>query len=186
MMKHLLLMSVAAVGLAACDTEPTCEREVMYTKEGTMILGEPCPVPPPRPRPTFDNWPDNDHNDDPAPPRPKPRPDPDPDPQPTPDPDPDPQPPTGTNIPFGISHVIYQLADGTTVKVDEYGGDVKDPTDPQQYSDPIGAHFNQDVSGYTIKAGQNHYDASGAQVPDIPNQADFETTQDGVGQGVYN
>ncbi|MBN1864372.1 MAG: prepilin-type N-terminal cleavage/methylation domain-containing protein [Victivallales bacterium] len=75
-------------------------------------------------------------------------------------------------IRFGISHVIYRLADGTTVKIDEYPGDVKDSTDPQQYVAGIQQMYGQEVEGYTIKAARVHYDEDGNQVPDIPNQAD--------------
>jgi len=80
-----------------------------------------------------------------------------------------------TEIPHGISHVIYQLSDGSTVKIDEYPGDNKDPSDPAQWIDEIEAEYGE-VEGYTIKAGQNHYDEQGNQVADIPNQADEETT----------
>ncbi|WP_205618847.1 cadherin-like domain-containing protein [Terasakiella pusilla] len=83
---------------------------------------------------------------------------------------------SASQIPHGISHVIYELADGTTVKIDEYPGDNKNPADPSRWIDEIEAEYGQAVEGYTIKAGQNHYDESGNQVADIPNQADEETT----------
>ncbi len=75
-------------------------------------------------------------------------------------------------IRYGISHVIYRLADGTTVKIDEYPGDIKDSTDPQQYVAGIQQLYGQEVEGYTIKAARVHYDEEGNLVPNIPNQAD--------------
>ncbi|MDR9402009.1 MAG: hypothetical protein RI580_01075 [Halothece sp. Uz-M2-17] len=83
---------------------------------------------------------------------------------------------SNATIPFGISHVIYQLEDGTTFKVDGYGGDIKDASDPLKYIEAIQEQTGQSVIGYTIKAGPNHYDAQGNQVPDIPNQADIEVS----------
>ncbi len=77
-------------------------------------------------------------------------------------------------IPHGISHVIYTLANGETVKVDGYGGDVKNPADPMKFIDSIESEYNQEVTDYIIKAAKNHYDSEGNQVADIPNQADNE------------
>ena len=78
------------------------------------------------------------------------------------------------DLPNGISHVIFFLADGTTVKIDEYPGDVKDPSDPKQYIAGIEQMFGKPVAEYafTIKAGTKHYDENGNVVPNIPNQAD--------------
>jgi len=81
-------------------------------------------------------------------------------------------------IPHGISHVIYRLSDGTTFKVDEYPGDIKDPTDPVRYIAAIQSLTGQTVLGYTIKAATSHYDEAGKQVADIPNQADEEINAD--------
>ena len=82
-----------------------------------------------------------------------------------------------TPLANGISHVIFDLADGRTVKIDGYGGDVKDPSDPAKYSAAIGAEYGSTVTGYTIKAATSHYDEQGNKVDDIPNQATQTTTQ---------
>ncbi|AFZ44951.1 hypothetical protein PCC7418_2819 [Halothece sp. PCC 7418] len=74
------------------------------------------------------------------------------------------------NIPNGISHVVYELAEGSTVKVDNYLGDVKDPCDPQKYIEALEAEEGQDVVGYTIKAGPNYYNEQGVNVTEnIPD-----------------
>lgn len=41
-MKLQLIALSALIGIAACS--PKCERDVMFTKDGQMILGEPCVV----------------------------------------------------------------------------------------------------------------------------------------------
>ncbi|NQY94028.1 MAG: DUF4114 domain-containing protein, partial [Campylobacteraceae bacterium] len=77
-----------------------------------------------------------------------------------------------SNIPHGISHVIFTLENGRTVKV-EYEGDIKNPTDPMKFIDAIEAQYGP-VDHYTIKAGTAHYDSTGNVVADIPNQATVE------------
>ncbi len=93
-----------------------------------------------------------------------------------------PPPPTceDCQLRHGISFVMYTLEDGTTVKIDGYRGDVKDPTDPQQYIADIEDQYGQDVTGYVIKAGRGYYDENGDPVDPISHKADEEITQDDV------
>jgi len=93
---------------------------------------------------------------------------------------------SATSIPHGISHVIYELANGETVKIDGYGGDVKDPTDPSRYTAAIEAEYGSSVEGYTIKASTSHYDELGQWVISIPHQADHETSQQFIENGAYS
>lgn len=101
------------------------------------------------------------------------------------DPPEDPEDPT--DIPHGISNVVYELENGLLVKIDEYAGDVKDPTDPQQYVEAIEEHFGQTVVTYTIKAGQGYYDPLGNEVDPIDHSAvNWETTQQGALDGNWD
>jgi len=77
-------------------------------------------------------------------------------------------------IPYGISHVIYTFTDGSTLKIDDYEGDSKNPADPQKFVDDIEVKTGLSVDYYTIKASTNHYDSEGNQVADINNQANSE------------
>nr|WP_240549187.1 DUF5801 repeats-in-toxin domain-containing protein [Halomonas antri] len=66
-----------------------------------------------------------------------------------------------TPLPNGISHVKYVLSDGTTLKLDGYGGDIKDPSDPTKYIADIEAKTGLAVVSYYIKAGTGVYSSSG-------------------------
>ena len=83
-----------------------------------------------------------------------------------------------TPLRHAISFAMFTLADGTTVKIDGYGGEVKDPSDPEQYIAQIEAEYGQTVTSYTIKAGQGYYDETGTAVDPISHKADHEITVD--------
>ncbi|MCK5295177.1 MAG: DUF4114 domain-containing protein, partial [Arcobacteraceae bacterium] len=55
-------------------------------------------------------------------------------------------------------HVICKLENGTTIKIDEYGGDVKDYGDCIKYFDDIEAKYGSAVETYVIKASTGYYD----------------------------
>ncbi len=87
---------------------------------------------------------------------------------------------TETNITIvtltkGISHVNYELSDGTKVKIDYPDGtDIKDPTDATKYIDAIEAHTGKDVVGYEIKGGTyifNQYGEYLREAVDADNSA---------------
>ncbi len=87
---------------------------------------------------------------------------------------------TGTNITIvtltkGISHVNYELSDGTKVKINYPDGtDIKDPTDATKYIDAIEAHTGKDVVGYEIKGGTyifNQYGEYLREAVDADNSA---------------
>jgi len=62
---------------------------------------------------------------------------------------------------YRISFVMYELADDTTVKVEDYPGDVKDISDPEKYIADLEEEYGQEVPGYYVKAGQQYVDQDG-------------------------
>jgi hypothetical protein len=82
------------------------------------------------------------------------------------------------DLPHGISNVLmlFQAEDDViAVKIDGYGGDVKDPGDPAQYIDQIGEEVDGEFIAYYIKAGSEHsggdatggfFDADGNNITD--------------------
>jgi len=93
---------------------------------------------------------------------------------------------TTPTIDYGISNVLYlfNYNGGTlAVKLDDYGGDIKDPTDPINYLDGIIAWLGQidppkivstgDLYAYYIKAGQYFYDGNGNEVTIPPELSIF-------------
>ncbi|WP_200415191.1 PT domain-containing protein [Arcobacter sp. FWKO B] len=75
-------------------------------------------------------------------------------------------------LPHGISHVKYYLSDGTTLKIDEYQGDVKDPSDPEKFINAIEAQTGLTVESYVIKAGTEVYTQTGEHLGGFNNSND--------------
>ncbi|NJN76599.1 MAG: hypothetical protein HC796_10975 [Synechococcaceae cyanobacterium RL_1_2] len=76
------------------------------------------------------------------------------------------------NLRYGISHVIYRLDDGSTFKVDQYTGDIKNSADPTKYIAAIEDRTGKSVASYTIKAGQYYFDRQGNKISPVSHQAD--------------
>jgi hypothetical protein len=74
------------------------------------------------------------------------------------------------DLPHGISNVLMlfqgQGEDVIAVKIDDYGGDVKDPADPAQYIDELAETVDGEFIAYYIKAATDFYDADGNVVTD--------------------
>ncbi|MCK6413797.1 MAG: choice-of-anchor K domain-containing protein, partial [Azonexus sp.] len=82
--------------------------------------------------------------------------------------DDDKEPEPVANIPYGISNVLMlvEKASGAlvAVKIDDYSGDVKDPSHPAGYIGDIERLYGGEVQAYFIKAGQYFYDSDGQQI----------------------
>ena len=104
------------------------------------------------------------------------------------DPEEPPEPPEEPvdELPHGISNVlfIYENEDGETiaVKIDNYGGDIKDPTDPAQFEYTLGEEVEGDLLSYFIKAGTNFYNEWGEESTNFVNT---EFSEYVVGQGTF-
>jgi hypothetical protein len=79
---------------------------------------------------------------------------------------------------YGISHVAIMLEDGTTIKIDNYPGDNKDYSDPQQYFNDIASTYGSNVSQYYIKASRNYYDPYSGATVDIGSKG-FDVKRNG-------
>jgi hypothetical protein len=69
------------------------------------------------------------------------------------------------DLPHGISNVLMLFQgedDVIAVKIDGYGGDVKDPTDPAQYIDELAEEVDGEFIAYYIKAGSEQSGGEGA------------------------
>ena len=70
------------------------------------------------------------------------------------------------DLPNAISHVKYFLTNGTTVKIDNYTGDIKDPSDPSKFIAKIESLLNSIVTKYVIKAATSVYSQDGVKIGD--------------------
>lgn len=91
------------------------------------------------------------------------------------------------DLPNAISNVVFTLGDGTTIKIDSYGGEIKDSSHPAQYIDYFESVTSQDVTGYVIKAGQGFYDQDGELTTDSDfNNVDYTVDQSYVDSDLNN
>jgi hypothetical protein len=79
---------------------------------------------------------------------------------------------------YGISHVAIMLENGATIKIDNYPGDNKDYSDPQQYFNDIASTYGSNVSQYYIKASTNYYDPYSGAIVDIGSKG-FDVKRNG-------
>jgi LruC domain-containing protein len=79
---------------------------------------------------------------------------------------------------YGISHVAIMLENGTTIKIDNYSGDNKDYSDPQQYFNDLQSQYGSTITQYYIKASTNYYDPYSGATVDLSEKG-FEVKKNG-------